>query len=102
MKIILVCSAGMSTSLLVKRMNDAAIRRGINVEIEALAEADLKKSLDNVDVILLGPQVRYLLSKIKELAEPKGIAVDVIEATLYGKVDGEGVLNKALGMVKKQ
>lgn len=101
MKIVLVCSAGMSTSLLVKKMNDVAIKRGLNVEIEAFAEADLKRNLENVDVILIGPQVRYLLSKIKQFAEPKGIAVDVIESRLYGKVDGEGVLNKALEMSKK-
>ncbi|ADL69824.1 phosphotransferase system lactose/cellobiose-specific IIB subunit [Thermoanaerobacterium thermosaccharolyticum DSM 571] len=101
MKIVLVCSAGMSTSLLVKKMNDAAIKKGLKVEIEAFAEADLKRNLENVDAILIGPQVRYLLSKIKQIAEPRGIAVDVIESRLYGKVDGEGVLNKALDMLKK-
>ncbi|MDN5317274.1 MAG: cellobiose system component [Thermoanaerobacterium sp.] len=101
MKIVLVCSAGMSTSLLVKKMKDSAVKKGVEVEIEAYAEADLKRNLENVDVILIGPQVRYLLEKIKQIAEPKGIAVDVIESKLYGKVDGEGVLNKALSILKK-
>jgi len=101
MKIVLVCSAGMSTSLLVKKMRDAAAKRGLEVEIEAYAEADLKRNLENVDVILIGPQVRYLLEKIKQIAEPKGIVADVIDSKLYGKVDGEGVLDKALSILKK-
>ena len=35
MNILLVCAAGMSTSLLVNRMNDAAQEKGIEVHIEA-------------------------------------------------------------------
>lgn len=40
MKILLVCSAGMSTSLLVERMLTAAKERQLNVDIEARPIAD--------------------------------------------------------------
>ena len=39
-KILLVCSAGMSTSLLVNKMKDAAKECGEEVEINALAIAE--------------------------------------------------------------
>ena len=43
--IMLVCAAGMSTSMLVKKMEDAATKDGIEAKIFALnsIEADLKK-----------------------------------------------------------
>ena len=41
MKIILVCSAGMSTSMLVKKMKASADERNLEVNIEAVAESQL-------------------------------------------------------------
>ncbi len=97
--IMLVCSAGMSTSLLVLKMNEAAAKLGYKVNIFAASEADSKNYTD-IDVILLGPQVRYLLSKMKEAMEPKGIPVAVIDSMNYGTMNGEAVLKQALDLIK--
>lgn len=98
-KILLVCSAGMSTSLLVTKMNVAALKQGIHAEINAVAEAEVNKHIDNVDVVLLGPQVRFLLSKMKALLEPKGVPVDVIQSVDYGTMNGENVLKQAMRLI---
>ena len=98
--IMLVCSAGMSTSLLVNKMNKVAKEKGMNVNVFAVAEADAKNIMDKIDVVLLGPQVRYLLPKMKELMEPKGIPVDVVDTINYGTMNGEKVLEQALSMAK--
>lgn len=98
-KIMLVCSAGMSTSMLVKKMQDAAKNKGVDVEIFAVAEADARNHSD-VDVVLLGPQVRFLLKKIQEMVASKGTPVAVIESVHYGTLNGDAVLTQALGMMK--
>lgn len=98
-KIMLVCSAGMSTSLLVTKMRATAVKNNIEANIFAVAEADVKKHLDEVDVVLLGPQVRFLLTKMKELLGPRGIPVDVINGIDYGMMNGDKVLNQALGLM---
>lgn len=98
--ILLVCSAGMSTSLLVTKMEKAAKEQGIEANINAIAEADLKNYLENLDVLLLGPQVRYMLSKVKALMEPKGIPVDVINSVDYGTMNGTKVLSHAISMIE--
>lgn len=100
--ILLVCSAGMSTSLLVTKMQKAAGEQGIEVNIRAIAEADLKNNLENLDVLLLGPQVRYMLSKMKDLMEPKGIPVDVINSVDYGTMNGAKVLGQAISMIEEK
>lgn len=98
-KILLVCSAGMSTSLLVSKMNLAAVEQGIVTDITAVAETDLMKYSDKVDVVLLGPQVRFLLGKVKTFLEPKGIPVEVINSIDYGTMNGENVLRRALELI---
>jgi cellobiose PTS system EIIB component len=99
MKIILVCSAGMSTSMLVQKMRKVASDKGIDTVIDAIPEAELGSHLENTDVILIGPQVRYLASKIKSKAEPNGIKVDVINSMYYGTMNGEKVLEQAQQML---
>jgi PTS system cellobiose-specific IIB component len=81
-------------------MQKAAGEQGIEVNIKAVAEADLKNNLENLDVLLLGPQVRYMLSKVKDLMEPKGIPVDVINSVDYGTMNGAKVLEQAISMIK--
>lgn len=98
MKIILVCSAGMSTSMLVNKMKEAAKERDISVEIDALAESQLKDHLDNLDVVLIGPQVRFLEKKVRTSLEPKGIKVDVIDQMAYGLMQGDKVLDQAINL----
>ncbi|EKY29096.1 lichenan-specific phosphotransferase enzyme IIB component [Clostridium celatum DSM 1785] len=95
-KIMLACSAGMSTSLLVTKMQDAAKEKGIEAEIWAISEVNLANEIDKCDVLLLGPQVRYVLNKAKTLAEPHGISVEVINMIHYGICDGKAVLDRAL------
>ncbi len=95
-KIRLFCSAGMSTGLLVKKMMKAAEERGLEADIEALPESQMRSSLDGVDVVLLGPQARFVLSKAQDLCGPKGIPVEVIPMEDYGRMDGPKVLDLAI------
>ena len=100
-KIRLFCSAGISTSLLVNRMMKAANSKGIEVDIAALPEIQMRESLDNVDVVLLGPQVGFALPNAKKICEPKGIPVEIIPRVDYGLMNGEKVLEFALKLAEK-
>ncbi|HOK63001.1 MAG TPA: PTS sugar transporter subunit IIB [Soehngenia sp.] len=100
-RVTLICAVGMSTSMLVKKMKEAAEKKGIDAEIRAVAENKFEEYADKTDVLLLGPQVGYMLSKFKQKYEPKGIAVDVINSIDYGMMNGEKVLNTALKMAEK-
>lgn len=95
-KITLVCAAGMSTSLLVTKMNLAATKTGADVKIRAVPEGEFDKYANDTDVLLLGPQVGYTLKDMKAKYEPKGIKVAVISSIDYGMMNGEKVLKMAL------
>lgn len=55
--IVLCCAAGMSTSMLVQRMKDAAQKKGVEVTIKAVPVAEFKDNIATADIVLLGPQV---------------------------------------------
>ncbi|QNO14650.1 PTS sugar transporter subunit IIB [Alkalicella caledoniensis] len=96
-KVMLICSAGMSTSLLVSKMQKEAEARGLDFEIWAVGTAGFKKEMSKPDVILLGPQVRFMKAEVTDLANGK--PVDVIDTMAYGRVDGASVLNQVLKLL---
>ncbi|MGL5977648.1 MAG: hypothetical protein ACRCZJ_01440 [Erysipelotrichaceae bacterium] len=100
-RIILACAAGMSTSLLVNKMKEQASAQGLEVSIEAISEATVSAYVDKCDVILLGPQVRFMLDKVSAIAAPHNVPVTVIPMQVYGMMDGAKALAMAMDMVGK-
>ncbi|EIX4009057.1 PTS sugar transporter subunit IIB, partial [Salmonella enterica] len=65
--ILLVCAAGMSTSMLVKRMQAYAESTNTEVNINAMSISEAKEKIkkNEADVVLLGPQVRFQKKEIE-------------------------------------
>jgi len=96
-RITLVCAAGMSTSLLVSKMNASAAAQKLDVVIRAMAESAFDEAAEKeTDILLIGPQISYRAKALKEKFEPKGIKVSVINTVDYGMMNGEKVLRQAL------
>lgn len=102
MVIRLFCAAGMSTSLLVSKMQEAAKEKGKDADIAAYPITDMERLVDGIDVALLGPQVGFQLSKAKAICEPKGVPVDVIPMADYGMCNGMNVLKFAYKLAKNK
>jgi len=98
-KILLACSAGMSTSLLVAKMEEAAKNRGLEVSIWAVSQDKANADMEKADVLLIGPQMRFLKKKFEKTAGEVGIPLEVIDSMAYGRLDGEAVLNRALDLI---
>lgn len=92
MKILLACSAGMSTSLLVNNMKKFCDAGDV---IEARPVRTVPDIIDDWDVLLLGPQVRYLEKEYKPLCESKKKGFGVIPMQTYGRMDGKSCIEIA-------
>jgi len=90
-KVMFVCSAGMSTSLLVEKVKKEAAAQGVEMEIYAVSEAEAKKDLTQAEVLLLGPQVRYLEGAFRKSLEGSNVKLAVIDMRTYGLMDGKKV-----------
>ncbi|MDR1033731.1 MAG: PTS sugar transporter subunit IIB [Bifidobacteriaceae bacterium] len=99
--ILLVCSAGMSTSALVKKMQDSAAERGIDAKIWAVGGVHAENAQRDADVVMLGPQVSYLLDQMKGMVD-EGKPVAVIDMLSYGRINGAKVLDDALALADRK
>lgn len=97
----LFCNQGMSTSLLVTKMEEAAKKQGLEVDIVAYPANEMDSRIDGVDCALLGPQVGYLKAKAAKICEAKGVPMDVIPMIDYGTCNGEKVLEFAKTLAGK-
>ncbi|SET53722.1 PTS sugar transporter subunit IIB [Thorsellia anophelis] len=95
--IYLFCSAGMSTNMLVTKMKLAAKEQHLTIHICAFSESLISTKAEDADIILLGPQIRYLLDDISHNYPNKPIAV--IDASIYAKLDGKALLESALAKI---
>ncbi len=96
--IVLFCAGGMSTSLLVNKMRDAAKLQGREYEINAHGLGSVEKYGPDADVILLGPQVRYAQKNVQE--QFPDTPVGFIDMRTYGTMDGAGTLKQAIELMK--
>lgn len=96
--IVLFCAAGMSTSLMVTKMQNAAKEKGYDCTIAAHSLSEMDKYGPEADCILLGPQVRY--QKDKVLAAFPDKPQMVIDMQLYGMMKGKEVLEAAIKLME--
>ena len=66
MKILLCCNAGMSSSILVKKIRDVAEKTGEDIEVSAVANASIKNEVGKWDVCLVGPQLVFAVDSIHQ------------------------------------
>lgn len=101
MKVMFVCCAGMSTSLLVEKVNAVAKSRGLDIEVFAMGETEAKKDLAQADILLLGPQVRYMESGFRKTIGDAKTKLGVVDMRAYGNMDGEKVLEQILELAEQ-
>ena len=94
MRIMLACHAGISTSLIVEKMKEAATSAGKDYTIWAVEQDRVEQELGNFDILMLGPQVRHIQRKIQRIVGDD-IPVAVINAMAYGRGDGAAVIQQA-------
>lgn len=95
--IILMCSTGASTSVLCKRMREAAEEMGYECTVNAVGVTRLEEVADQADIILVGPQIRFQARRIREVASCPVLDIDM---RIYGTMDGKAmmeIVRKELG-----
>ena len=92
--IVLICAAGMSTSMLVTKMEKAAAEIGYECHIQAYAVNEAPNVIPTADVVLLGPQVRFNLKTFRLQFPDKKI--ELIDMQLYGTMNGKAVFDFAM------
>lgn len=98
-RVLIVCSWGMSTSLLVESLLAAAAVNTYELTVEALSAGEYAEKVDTCDIVLIAPQIRHLRKGIEKLAASFGKPVALIEPFHYATMNGQAVLEQVLQML---
>jgi len=93
--LLIFCAGGYSSSLLIKRIEDAAAKANYEMKVNAKGFKLSDPESDGADIILLAPQVRFHKPEMEK--RYPGKIIDCIDMSAYGMCDGE----KILAQVKK-
>ncbi len=100
MKVVLVSYSGTSASILKDRMSAWARANLIEAEIIISPLSGLDEEQEDVDIVLVGPQVRCALASVRErvAADIPVLAVDTRD---FGMAKGDRVMQEAIAEIER-
>lgn len=99
-KILLICGTGASSGFMAKNIRKAAKERGKEVEVKARSDSELNEYIEEIDLLLVGPHLKYMLEDLKTEAKPYKVPVEMIKEEYYGSLDGNAVLKQIEEIIK--
>lgn len=94
MKVIMVCSGGMSSSMIVDAVKKEAAKENFDLEIVAVGTEAFENEIADYDLGLVAPQVRHRLDKFKKVGEAVNKPVDVIDPMGYTPIGALKILKQ--------
>lgn len=95
MKILLVCAGGMSSSLIVKTLEEEAAKNGQKLAVTAVGSHEFQKEIkNNYNAVMIAPQIRYLFDHLKKFAEAEGVRIEAIHPQAYSPLGGTKLFNQ--------
>ncbi len=95
MIITLICNLGMSTSVLVDKMKQYTKSKGIDADIEARAFQRVEDRIHQTDILLIGPQVRYLAKKFQDQYGQEIPVIQTMDMSDYALQRVDKIFDKA-------
>ena len=96
MKVLMVCSGGMSSAIVVKAIKKEAENQGFPLEIKAVGTGEFEEELkDNqYDLAIVAPQVKHRLKVFTEQAEAAGVPIELIVPMGYTPIGADKVIEQ--------
>lgn len=95
MEILMVCSGGMSSSMVVKGLEKEADKEGLDANVKAVGTGEYENELsNNWDIILVAPQVKHRLDYFEEKAKEVNLPVLVIQPEAYSPIGSDMLLKQ--------
>ncbi|WP_313119643.1 PTS sugar transporter subunit IIB [Proteiniclasticum ruminis] len=101
MKVLFVCSLGMSSQIAVDALLKEAKKNGVDMEVKAVSTQEFEEEVTgDWDVAMVAPQIRHRFSYLQEFAIKAGVPCALIEPMGYSPLGGPRLLKQVLGLKK--
>lgn len=98
LKVLLVCGSGASSGFMATNIRKSAKKQGIKCSVIARSQTEVDSYIDDVNCIMIGPHLRYVLDTIKEKVQGRDIKVAVMEKSYYSTLDGDEALKHIISL----
>ncbi|MBO8165143.1 MAG: PTS sugar transporter subunit IIB [Brevibacillus sp.] len=100
MRILFVCSAGMSSAIVVNALKKEAEKNGIEMEVLAVSTQEFGEEVKKGwDAAMVAPQVRHRFDWLKKEAEAASVPCDLIPPQAYTPLGGPLLFQKVKELV---
>lgn len=100
LRVLLVCGSGASSGFMAANMRKAAAKMGLEMDIKARSESEIENYIDEIDVLMVGPHLAYILDEVEDYTNGANIPVILMKAEYYSSLDGEKAVNHLLEEIK--
>ena len=69
LNVLLVCGSGASSGFMAANMRKAASKQGLEIDIKARSESEIENYIDEIDALMVGPHLAYILDDIDEYTD---------------------------------
>lgn len=96
MKVLMVCSGGMSSSIVVKAIKQEADKQGFPLEIKAVGTGEFEDELKigGYNLAIVAPQVRHRMAVFSEQAQNANVPIELIVPMGYTPIGAFKVLDQ--------
>lgn len=95
MKVLLVCSQGMSSAIAAKALQEAAQKRGLDIAVaECSTQAFAEEIKNGYAIGMVAPQIRHRYDILKQQAEAAGVPCILIQPQGYTPLGGAKLLEQ--------
>lgn len=101
LKVLLVCGSGASSGFMAANIRKAAKNRNFNMDIKARGEAEIENYIDDIDALLVGPHLAYIMEDIQEITKNTNVIMLLMKSDYYSTLDGEAALDDLLSELNK-
>lgn len=93
MKILLVCSGGMSSAIVAKALQDAGQKEGLDITVTECGTQAFAQEVSNGYVAaLVAPQIRHRYDVLAQSAKDAGVPIALIQPIGYTPLGGPKLL----------
>ncbi|GKU82033.1 PTS sugar transporter subunit IIB [Niallia sp. NCCP-28] len=96
LNVLLVCGSGASSGFMASNIRKAAANRNLDISIKARGEAEIENYIDEIDALMVGPHLAYILDEIEEYIGDADVKVLLMKPSYYSTLDGEAAIEDLL------
>lgn len=99
-RILLVCGSGASSGFMAANLRKSAKKEGVEVKVTARGESEIESYIDDIDALMVGPHLEYILDDIEGYIGDADVTVVLMKPEYYSTLDGEKALKHLLEVMK--